>query len=125
MIGWMSPAPAAEPEPLPPNTLLLLVAARCAPCRGELARLDAIAEAAGPVAVRVVPLDGNPATRRMLANVPAWRIDATPRVVERVASRTGGLPFSLMTDAAGRPCAEHARPLDAAGVRAMRRSCGI
>ena len=120
--GMVAPADAAS---YPPRTLMLLVASWCAPCRTELARLDSIVDAAGPVAVRVVPIDDRPATRAMLRDVPRERVWRTAVALDLVSRETGGLPFSLMTDDAGRRCATHARPLDADAVAAMRRRCGL
>ncbi|PCD03073.1 hypothetical protein COC42_01215 [Sphingomonas spermidinifaciens] len=117
-------ASAPASEPLPADSLLLLVASWCVPCYGEIARLDALQTAAGPVEVRVVPYDRRPATARMLARVDPDRIATSRVVVAALSSRTAGLPYSVMTDAAGRICAELSRPLDPAGVTEMRRRCG-
>lgn len=115
-------APAATP--LPPDSVLLLVASWCVPCHGEIARLGELQAAAGPIVVRVVPYDSRPTTRRMLARVDPARIAASSSTVAALASRTPALPYSVMTDAAGGICADHARALDAEAVRAMRRRCG-
>ena len=114
---------ASAPSPYPPQTLLLLVASWCAPCRVELSRLDAIAEAAGPWQVRVVPVDATRATSAMLRTVDPGRVWRSARGIEALSRDTGGLPFSMMTDAAGQPCARHSRMLDAAAVREMRGRC--
>lgn len=116
------PAPAATP--LPPDTLLLLVASWCVPCHGEIARLGALQAAAGGIDVRVVPYDRRPATLRMLARVDPAHITASSSIVAALASRTPALPYSVMTDATGRICADHTRALDVEAVRAMRRRCG-
>lgn len=116
--------PAAAAEPLPPDSLLLLVASWCVPCYAEVARLDALQAAAGRIEVRFVPYDRRPATQRMLVRVETTRIVHSSHVVAALASRTPALPYSVMTDETGRICADHARALDPDAVRAMRRRCG-
>ena len=114
---------AAPAAPLPPDTLVLAVASWCAPCRGELARLDEIVAAAGATEVRVLPIDRSAATAAMLRGIDPRRIWRSAAAADAVLAETGGLPFSVMTDNRGRRCAAHARPLDAAAVRAMRARC--
>lgn len=115
--------PAAAAPVYPPRTLVLFVASWCAPCRAELRQFDAIAAAAAPLEVRVAPLDWTRGTAAMLRTVPAAHVWRSARVAEAFAQHSGGLPFSLMTDAEGRICATHDRALDPAAVRAMRRRC--
>lgn len=119
----LATAPVGAAGPLPPDSILLLVASWCVPCHGEVARLDELQAAAGHVVVRVVPYDGRPATKRMLARVDPARVTASSAIVAALASRTPALPYSVMTDADGRICADHARALDVEAVRTMRRRC--
>lgn len=119
---------AAEPGAYPADTVLLLVAPWCAPCHAELARLDAIAAAARPLAVRVLAVEDNPRARAMLARVPEWQRWSPPEPDARrtradALGRAGGLPFSLVTDAAGRVCAGQGGGLDAARTAALVAKC--
>ena len=91
---------------------------------GELQRIDAIAEAADPWIVRVVPVDDRSGTRAMLRMVDTRRVLRSAAVAGRLMRDTGGLPFSAMTDARGQVCATHDRPLDSAAVMTLRRRCG-
>jgi hypothetical protein len=111
-----------------PQTLTLFVASWCAPCRAELARLDEITRAAAPRKVRVIAIDDRAATVRMLAGVPSGqRLSMSPKVasglMRRLAGNAPGLPLSVMTDTAGRPCAVHRRPLTADEVATMTLRC--
>jgi len=113
---------------LQPDTLILFVASWCAPCRIELARADAIAVAARPRRMRIVPLDKGQGTTAMLRKVRpdlVWNPDkAEMQALEtRLLTQTAGLPFSAMTDDAGKPCALHRAILDTAAVAVMRKSC--
>lgn len=123
---------AADPhagEPLyPPRAIVILVASWCAPCRGELARLDEIAAAAGNHATQVLAIDDSAATARMLRLVdPAlvWRPDAAQRARVRAAllARTPGLPYAAATDARGAICAEENGGLDRGRIAALVRRC--
>lgn len=114
---------AAPPPIYPPRTLILFVASWCAPCRGELRQIDTIAAAASPLDVRVTPVDRSNATAAMLRDVLPMHIWRSARAVNAFAQQTGGLPFSVMTDADGEPCATNDRALNAAAVQAMRRRC--
>lgn len=122
MLGAAPLPPAATPI-YPPRSLILFVAAWCAPCRAELRQVRAIAAAAAPVEVRVTPLDRSSATAAMLRDVPPARIWRSARAVDAFAHDAGSLPFSVMTDADGRPCATHDRALDTTAVLAMRQRC--
>lgn len=128
-IACLSPVLGAVPVPAgPPESLLLFVASWCAPCHGELARLDAIGRGAQPYRVLVVPFDESRATRAMLERVPPaqrWQPDrATQRqFAAEVARRSAGLPFSLALDRDAQICAGHPEALDAASAAAMVASC--
>lgn len=119
---------AAEPVAYPADTVLLLVAPWCAPCHAELARLDTIAAAARPLAVRVLAVEDNPRARAMLARVPERQRWSPPEAEARrtradALGRAGGLPFSLATDGAGRVCAGQGGGLDAARTAALVAKC--
>jgi thiol-disulfide isomerase/thioredoxin len=121
------PISAAEPD-YPANSVLLFVAAWCAPCRAELKRLDEIATAARPKAVRVVSFDNTERTEAMLRGIPLermWRPTALTRkvMIDDLETRTAGLPFALATDERGQPCGESRRGLDAARTRALIADC--
>ncbi len=123
------PASAAEP-PLryPPDSVLLLVAPWCAPCHAELARIDTIAAAARPRAVRVFMVEDGPRARAMWRNVPdAYRWTPPAGEEHRYRSdalaRTPGLPFGIATDVRGRVCATRGGGIDAARVVALVAAC--
>lgn len=112
----------------PANTVLLLVASWCAPCRGELAHLDEIARAAAPYQVRAVLVDDSKAGRRMIAALPParrWAPDPALFTAARadLLGRTPGLPYSVAIGASGRPCADWRGGLDPARVRALVARC--
>lgn len=117
------PPAAASTPAYPPHTLILFVASWCAPCHAELRQIDAIASAAAPVDVRVTPVDRSGGTAALLRDVPPTRIWRSAQAVSIFTRSNGALPFSVMTDAKGRPCATHDRALDPASVIAMRRRC--
>ncbi len=121
-------APRVGEQHYPPRTIIMLVAAWCAPCRGELARLDEIAAAAGGRPIEVLAIDDSAATQRMLRLVdPArvWRPDVAERARLRAAllARTAGLPYAVATDAHGVICADTDGGLDAARTIALVRRC--
>lgn len=127
LIG-VAPSAAAEEPAYPADSVLLFVAAWCAPCRAELARLDEIEAAAGTKIVRVVPFDDDAGTAAMLDGVKPrllWRPGGwqARAVREDVSGRTAGLPYGLVTDRAGRPCAETRRGLTGPRVRALVAQC--
>lgn len=119
---------AAATSDYPPETVLLVVAAWCAPCQGELARLAEIGRGARPYRVLVVPYDDSRATRAMLEGVPTaqrWQPDraAQRRLAAEVARRSPGLPFSLATDRDGHVCGGHGEALDAASAADLVAAC--
>jgi hypothetical protein len=123
------PALGAASTPIgPPESILLFVASWCAPCHGELARLDAIGRGAQPYRILVVPFDDSRATRAMLERVPPaqrWQPDRATqrRLAAEVERRSAGLPFSLALDRGSQICAGHREALDAAGAAAMVADC--
>ncbi|WP_084579199.1 TlpA family protein disulfide reductase [Sphingomonas azotifigens] len=121
-------AGAAEPPRYPPDSILLFVAAWCAPCQGELARLAEISRAARPFRVLVVPFDDGKGTRAMLDAVPVAQrlvVDRATqrRLVTEVERRSAGLPFSLAIDQEGQICAAQAALLDGAAAAALVSAC--
>ncbi|WBH17873.1 TlpA family protein disulfide reductase [Sphingomonas radiodurans] len=105
------PAMAEPPAHYPERTILLLVASWCAPCRGEIARIEEIATAARPFAVRVLLVDDTRASQRMIAALPATRRwspdpDHVAAVRAGLLARTPGLPYSVAFDRQGRLCAD-------------------
>ena len=112
----------------PRDSVLLLVAPWCAPCHAELARLDAIAAAARPRAVRVFMVDDGPRAAAMWRRVPdAYRWAPLAGEERRYRSdalaRTAGLPFSMATDARGQVCAMRGGGMDAARVATLVKAC--
>jgi hypothetical protein len=64
----------------------------------------------------------------MVAGIPADRLlrlepNKAVALMRAAAGITPGLPTAAMTDASGRTCAVHRRPLTAAAVAAMRAAC--
>lgn len=123
------PARAAPAEVhYPANSVLLLVAPWCAPCHAELARLDTIAAAARPRAVRVFMVDDGPRAAAMWRRVPDVYRWTPPAGEERryradAMARTVGLPFGMATDARGRVCATDGGGMDAARIRMLVQAC--
>ena len=115
--------PAAAPPAYPPRTLIVFVASWCAPCRVELRQIEAIATIAAPIEVRVTPVDRSSGTEAMLRDISAARVWRSARALNTFAQNNGSLPFNLMTDTTGRPCATYDRALDPAAVLIMRRRC--
>lgn len=130
LISALAPVPVmAEPAlRYPPDTLLLLVAPWCAPCHGELARLDAIVAAARPLTVQVVAIEDNPRARAMVGGVAPRRRWTPPEDDARryradLMARAAGLPFSVATDAAGHVCAGVGGGLNDARIAALLARC--
>jgi thiol-disulfide isomerase/thioredoxin len=125
-----APAFAAEqPVRYPAGSVLLLVAPWCAPCHAEISRLDAIAQAAKPRAVRVFMVEDGPRAQAMWRGVPAVYRWTPPANEERryrsdAMSRAAGLPFGFVTDASGRVCAAKGGGMDAERVGLLIADCG-
>lgn len=119
---------ADAPLPLPETAVVLVVAGWCAPCRAELAQLDAIAAAARPRTLLVAALDDGASTRAMMAGVPAerrWLLAPAQRagLATLVYARSAGLPYAFATDAHGARCADLAGGLDAPRTRTLISRC--
>ncbi len=126
MLGGAEAPPASVD--LPPNTLLLLVAPWCAPCWGELARLDGLIAAAAPLNLRVLSMEDGPRARAMIAGLPSerrWTPAASDHDSVRAAlwAQTPGLPFSVAIDGQGAICARYGGMLDVSRARALVESC--
>ena len=122
-----SPAPVAE-KPDVRSTLLLFVAAWCAPCHKELAVLPELVAAAAPLPVRIVPLDSGPAKDAMLRKVPtANRLDLGEQGGRDLFFAASGLPLglpaSVLIGSDGKRCAQANRPLNARRVRELMAAC--
>jgi thiol-disulfide isomerase/thioredoxin len=127
VLAGLTGAAAAEAPP-PRNAILLFVASWCAPCHGEVRALPAIARAASPMRVIVVPIDARRGTERLMADVPPgqqWRLSpaAATATMRRLAKGAPGLPTSVAIDAEGEVCAVARRPLSPATALAIRRRC--
>lgn len=112
----------------PSNAVLMLVAPWCAPCYGELARIEEIAAAAKPKSVRVLMIDDGPAARAMVRGIDPSRIWglSTQRmrpVRQALLARTPGLPYSVATDGDGLVCATYGGGLNAVTTRALVERC--
>lgn len=125
---FVAPPAADAPLSLPSNAVVLVVAGWCAPCRGELVRLDDLAAAARPRNLLVAPLDDGASTRTMMAGVPAarrWTLAPAQRLrlAALVHTRSAGLPYAFATDGQGQRCADLAGGLDAPRTRALVARC--
>lgn len=119
---------AAFAADVPANALVLFGAHWCAPCHHELTTLPAIVAAAGAASAdrvvlawidRPVPLAETPGPVRVMTVAPAianaW--------AQAHLGMARGLPFAVLTDAAGRACGLHKGPLAAADIAALRAQC--
>lgn len=123
-----SSAAGAGASIYPPDTVLLLVAPWCAPCYGELARLDEIAAAAIPRAVRVMPIEDGARAIAMVREVPADRLwTVSPQRMRQARAdlleQAVGLPYAVVTDAGGAVCAGQGGGLDRERTRALVGRC--
>ena len=94
----------------------------------ELGRLDDIAIAARPLAVRVVVLDDSRSSREMMRGIPAaerWEPDPATlsRLRDLAFGGSAGLPYSIAFDDDGQRCAERRDGLDVERVRDIVRRC--
>ena len=118
---------AAQQVDWPSASVVLFVADWCAPCHGEVERVPALVAAAQPWRVLVASGDRTPRPR-LLERVPAanrWHPDPVTavRVRRELLSRTAGLPYAAVLDRDGHLCAESARPLNSARLRALLAQC--
>ncbi|WP_029623291.1 TlpA family protein disulfide reductase [Sphingomonas elodea] len=128
VLSSTAPAAGEEPLPYPPESVLLFVAAWCAPCHGELGHLAEITGGARPYRVLVVPVDDSRATRLMLEQVPRTaRWDPETGIQRRlwrtISEETAGLPYSLAIGADGQVCGRHQEALTAATAQALVARC--
>jgi hypothetical protein len=114
----------AADDPLPPDALVLLVASWCAPCHEQLTRLDALAAAARPRRLVVAAVDDGPRTTAMVKDVPApMLLRLRPRGWLRLPAGAPGLPFAILTDRQGQPCATTGRAVMPTDVTALAARC--
>jgi hypothetical protein len=108
----------------------MFVAAWCAPCLTELARFDALERSAYPRQLLIVSVDEGPRNAEMLRRfAPEQQLRISPRdasaMMQRVSRGTAvGLPYAIMTDKAGTPCATRSKGLDEAELHMMSNTCG-
>lgn len=124
VLAALASGGAAPAVPYPEESVLLLVASWCAPCRGELAQLGEIVRAAAPYKVRVMLVDDSKAGRRMVAALPPahrWTPPPSTYAAARseLLSRTPGLPYSVVINGNGSLCADWRGGLDPVRVRAL------
>lgn len=121
-------SPLAERAPaLRGPVVVVLWATWCASCRAELARLDRIASAAGPLPVRTLAIDPPDAARaRLLADRrPLRGAYADQRDKALVLADWGGtaLPLAVAIDAAGRVCGRRSGLLGTDQLKQWARAC--
>ena len=96
--------------PIPPNSLVMLWAAWCAPCRVEVVEFERLSAATKPRTTMVLAFDDAPSSRALLTSLPPEKLRVTTETLPALYRRLGiggpiALPVSLMTDAQGRICA--------------------
>lgn len=96
-------------RPLPQPAVLLFWAAWCAPCRAEVRQIEALTDAAAPIAVIVVSIDNNSVSRALLRGLPPDRVRfpaaAAPPLLTMMPGGGVALPAAMATDASGKTCA--------------------
>ena len=145
-IVWSLPVRAEPPPPMPSHALILFGARWCAPCSAELHDLGAIllqlnrltGDANSPPPAQLVlawidrPVASSVVTRAVDTMTPTRM--APPRVLlplpftasawaEPRMTTAHGLPFAVMTDAAGRVCALHKGALQPVMITALWDQC--
>ncbi|WP_054436698.1 MULTISPECIES: thioredoxin domain-containing protein [Novosphingobium] len=139
LIGASAPALAAGSVPAaslvaapgepPRDSVLMFVASWCAPCLAELARFEALEAAARPRRLLIVALDEGAGSTEMTRRFDGrQKLAISPRegweLLRRAsAGRAAGLPYAVMTDETGRPCALRDRGLSEAELRTMAAAC--
>lgn len=126
VLAIASPARADEAPRWPADAVLLFVAGWCAPCHAELREVEALAAAAEPRRLLVVPADQTRSTATMMKPLSAARVWRDPAVLRALWSGAlgAGLPLTLVTDGEGRVCGEHRRVLRPGDVAALAARCG-
>ncbi len=102
------PAAASDDAKLPANALLLFGANWCAPCLEELRNLPALARAAAPSRIILAWTDGAPPRlwREWPANADVTPIADALQAMQRFGGSSAGLPYAVLLDGKGKPCAE-------------------
>lgn len=135
MLGAaVAPAPApvlrdgaGAVRPLPGPSVILFWAAWCAPCRAELAQIDALSAAAAPLPVIVIALDSSRSSQALLRRLAPdlVRYPATPTTNPMALMPGGGaaLPAAFAIDNLGRICAMARTGVDVPTMRQWRETC--
>ena len=118
-------AGAAPPRDQEGKTrVIVLFGARwCAPCMAEYRDLADLAAAAAPDHITLAWIDRSISPPAMMSEVRSLPAEEARRLARATAGDGYGLPFSVMFDAAGLPCAVWRFPLRPNDLVAVRAKC--
>ena len=104
--------------------VILFGARWCAPCRGELGHLDALAAAAHPAVVTLAWIDGEPPLAELPDGVRVVPGAVAGRMFQSLAPDAAGLPQAVLVSRTGAVCARYPGPINAARLQSLMRGCG-